>query len=102
MNTSRLGKATFTEIVLHLHAHRHWIARAAWVDDYIAELGDVHHALAVATGGGMWPQSIGPCPNCGTKLYNTIGIDIVACRKCKSSWEGVHLARLRYILEPAT
>jgi len=93
--------STFTATVGFLHHWRHWIAQQLWIDDYTSDLAALHLALARGIGDSMWPQSLGPCPNCGMKLYNTIGVDVVACRKCKSSWEGVHLARLRYILEPA-
>lgn len=83
-----------------LHRERHWIARQPWIDDYAHDLEAFHRVLAHATRAGMWPQPIGSCPNCGTKLYNdTSGADVVTCRRCRSSWSGVHYLRLRLVLE---
>lgn len=82
-----------------LRAHRHWIAQQPWIDDYTIELNDLHVALARGVRDTMWPAPLGKCPNCTAKLYPTIGVDEVTCGKCKSSWSGVHLARLRLVLE---
>jgi hypothetical protein len=83
-----------------LRRERHWIAQQPWIDDYAADLAALHLALARGVGDSMWPKSLGPCPNCGVKLYpDTTGADLVACRKCKSSWSGVHWLRLRLVLE---
>lgn len=86
--------------LLHaLHRERRWIARQPWVDDYANELHDLHRALAGATGAGLWAEACGTCPNCQSRLYPTIGIDEITCRRCKTSWAGVHLARLRLVFE---
>jgi hypothetical protein len=82
-----------------LRRERHWIAGQDWVDDYAAELGVVHRWFARAVGDTMWPKPIGRCPNDGTPLFNTVGLDEVTCRKCKATWAGIHLARLRLIFE---
>lgn len=88
-----------TGIIGLLRGHRQWIAQQPWIDDYTIEINDIHVALARGVRDSMWPASIGKCPNCSSKLYNTIGVDEVVCRKCKSAWAGVHLARLRLVLE---
>lgn len=88
-----------TESVRVLRRERHWIARQAWLDDYVAELAELHRDVARAVGDTMWPQPIGKCPNDQAPLYNTIGVDSVTCRRCKATWSGVHLARLRLIHE---
>ena len=82
-----------------LRAERRWIAQQPWLDDYAASLAAVHRTLAHAVGDDMWPRPIGKCPNCGAPLFNTIGLDEVHCRRCRSTWAGVHLARLRLIHE---
>lgn len=94
-----LGAATIAGSVRMLRGERQWIAQQPWVDDYARELHDLHRSLARAVGDSMWPKSIGDCPNCGTALYNTIGVDVVVCRRCAAQWSGVHLARLRFIHE---
>lgn len=86
-----------------LRRERHWIAQQLWVDDYVADLEKMHRALADATSADMWPRSLGPCPHCGKPLYpDTTGADLVACRRCRSSWSGVHWLRLRLVLEKET
>jgi NADH pyrophosphatase NudC (nudix superfamily) len=82
-----------------LRRERRWIARQPWLDDYVAELAGLHRAVASAVGASMWPRPIGCCPNCGAPMYPTIGVDVASCRRCKSSWSGVALARLRLIHE---
>ena len=82
-----------------LRRERKWIAQQAWLDDYVFELGAVHRALARAVGDSMWPKPLGKCPRCGANLFNTIGLDEVHCRRCRSTWTGVHLARLMLIRE---
>lgn len=91
--------SSLTASVRFLRRERIWIARQLWVDDYASEIHDAHRALASATGAGMWPQSIGKCPNCQARLYPTVGIDEVSCRRCKTVWTGVNLARLLLIHE---
>lgn len=90
---------TVTGSIAFLRRERHWIARQPEIDDYTAELAHLHRRLASAVGDSMWPKSIGRCPNCGARLFNTIGVDEVTCGRCGSSWTGVHLARLRLVLE---
>ena len=82
-----------------LHRERHWTAGQEWVTDYAEELADLHRAIAREVGDTMWPKSMGPCPSCQTPLHTTVGVDIVTCRRCKSSWSGMHLVRLRLVLE---
>lgn len=100
---SRLARRqTHVVGILHaLHDQRREIAARSWVGHYLAVLEDVHRALATAVGTSMWPVSIGTCPNCQAKLYPkpTGGVDEVTCRKCSTTWRGVHLARLRLIHE---
>jgi Zn-finger nucleic acid-binding protein len=91
--------ATVTTYCHFLTKHRHWIARQEWLSSYVQELTAIHRVIASSVGDSMWPRSIGPCPNCKTKLYNEIGIDAVTCRRCRTTWTGVHLVRLRLILE---
>ncbi len=95
------GFLPMSRMVGLLRKHRHWIALQPWVGDYVTEIGDVHQALARGVRESMWPRPIGSCPNCPqkTKLYNTIGVDEVTCRKCKTTWTGIALARLRLIHE---
>lgn len=93
------GPITVSEGIRYLRRERKWIAWQPWIGDYADELHDLHRALAAATGAGMWPQSLGTCPNCGAKLYPTIGVDEVTCRRCKTTWRGTDLARLRLIHE---
>lgn len=90
---------TATAAIRILRRERHWIAQQDWLDDYVTELGALHRAAARGAGTTMWPEPIGKCPNDATPLYNTIGADVVTCRKCKASWTGVHLVRLRLIHE---
>lgn len=90
---------TLTGAVKLLRRERHWIAAQAWIDDYATDLAFFHRKVAHGAGDSMWPKSIGPCPNCKRPLFNTVGVDRVDCRRCKSSWEGIALARLRLILE---
>jgi len=90
---------TVSESVKLLRRERHWIASQEWVDEYTGELHDLHRAVARGVGDSMWPKPIGKCPNCGTAMYPTIGADVAHCRRCKSSWTGVNLARLRLIHE---
>lgn len=82
-----------------LRRERTWIARQAWLDDYVSELAALHRAVALAVGDSMWPRPIGKCPNDQAPLYYTAGLDEVTCRRCKATWAGVHLARLLLILE---
>ena len=82
-----------------LRRERHWIAAQPWIDDYVSDLAELHLALARGIGDSMWPKPIGQCPNCRRKLYVTVGVDAVTCKRCKASWEGVHLARLRLMFE---
>lgn len=82
-----------------LRRERGWIVRQEWLDLFAEEIGDLHRAVARGIGDTMWPRPIGKCPNDQTPLYNTIGLDEVTCRKCKATWRGVHLARLRLIHE---
>ncbi len=95
------GRLTVTQVVGWLRAERRWIAAQEWVADYAAELVAVHRALARGVGASMWPVPIGTCPNCQAKMFPnpTGGVDEVTCRKCKTAWRGVHLARLRLIHE---
>lgn len=82
-----------------LRRERGWIVQQAWVDDYAFELGAVHRAVARAVGDSMWPRPVGRCPNCRCPLFNTIGLDEITCRKCRTTWAGVALVRLRLIFE---
>lgn len=93
---------TVTCSVRYLRRERHWIAQQPDVTDLVLELDWLHRGIAHAVGDTMWPRPIGVCPNCQTKLYNSpskSGIDEVTCRKCKTTWRGVDLARLRLIHE---
>lgn len=91
------GYVSLTTIVRMLRRDKLWIAQQPWADLFCEEIGDAHRALARAVGTNMWPEPIGKCPNCQRPLYNTIGLDEVTCRKCKASWSGIHLARLKLI-----
>jgi hypothetical protein len=82
-----------------LRRERLWIARQEWLDDYAGEMGELHRAVARAVGEDMWPRPVGRCPNDQAPLYNTIGLDEITCRKCRTTWAGVHIARLRLIFE---
>jgi hypothetical protein len=95
--TTDLLTGDVSQSVRVLRRERKWIAAQAWLDDYAFELVAVHRALAAAVGDTMWPRPVGKCPNCGAPLFNTIGLDEIHCRRCKSTWTGVHLARLRLI-----
>jgi hypothetical protein len=90
---------TVTGSIRLLRHERHWIANQDWLDIFAEEITDLHRAVARGVGDSMWPRSIGKCPNCGTPMYPTIGADEAHCRKCKSSWTGIALARLRLIHE---
>lgn len=93
------GFVTLTRIIRTLRNERQWIAQQEWLDLYCEELADVHRQVAMAVGDTMWPRPIGKCPNCQNALYPTVGVDEVTCRRCRSSWTGVALARLRLIHE---
>lgn len=82
-----------------LHRERHWIVRQVWVDDYAADLAALHRFVASAVGDSMWPKPVGRCPNDGAALFNTIGADEITCRRCKFTWSGIALVRLRLIHE---
>lgn len=82
-----------------LRRERMWIAGQDWLDDYAGEMAELHRAAARAVGDTMWPRPIGHCPNCGAPMYPTIGVDEAHCRRCKSTWTGIALARLRLIHE---
>ncbi|MCW2496334.1 hypothetical protein [Jatrophihabitans sp.] len=86
-------------LVRVLRRERIWISRQLWVDDFAADLALLHRQVATGAGDSMWPKPIGKCPNCQCALYPTVGIDVVRCRRCKNSWEGLALARLRLIHE---
>lgn len=90
---------TVVRSVSFLRRERMWIAAQPWLDDYVSELAALHRAVALAVGDSMWPRPIGKCPNDQAPLYNTVGLDQVTCRRCKATWSGVHLARLRLIHE---
>lgn len=86
-----------------LRTWRHWIVQQPWIDDYAADLGLLHRALAVGVGEFMWPRPLGRCPNCQAKIYpDPSGADVVTCGRCRSSWSGVHWLRLRLMLEKET
>lgn len=82
-----------------LRRERHWIARQEWLDIFAEEMTDLHRAVSRGVGDSMWPRSIGKCPNCGSPMYATVGVDEARCRRCKSVWTGIALARLRLIHE---
>ena len=83
-----------------LRRERKWIAAQLWVPRYAEALRTAHRALATASGASMWPEPVGKCSNCQSNLYNPMnGADEIVCRKCKSSWSGVHYLRLRLIFE---
>lgn len=82
-----------------LHRERGWISQQRWLDDYAFELAAIHRAVARAVGDSLWPRPIGKCPNDGSPLFNTIGVDEITCRRCRATWTGVHLARLLLIFE---
>lgn len=83
-----------------LKREKNWLAAFAGVDDYIADLDALHRHVATAIGDTRWPSPIGRCPNDQSKLfYDARGVDVVTCRRCKASWAGVHLDRLRLIFE---
>lgn len=88
-----------TTSITFLRRERHWIAQQPFLDDYTAELAYLHRWCATAAGDSMWPKPIGHCPTDRTPLFNTIGVDEVTCSKCKQTWSGVHLIRLRLMLE---
>lgn len=90
---------TVSESVRILRRERLWIVQQEWLDDYAGELHDLHRAVSRAVGDTMWPKPIGKCPNCSAPIYPTIGVDEAHCRRCKASWTGVHVARLRLIHE---
>ncbi len=92
-------RESLVELAHILKRERSYIVEQDWVDEYAAQLTLLHRQLATAAGETMWPRSIGRCPNCQTSLFNTIGVDEVECRKCRSVWRGVHLARLMLIHE---
>lgn len=98
-STQPLDPPTLTELVRYLRHYGHYVAQQAWVDEYVADLQALHRHVARSVGDTMWPKPIGRCPNCRTDLFNTIGIDSVTCRRCNTTWAGVHLARLRLIFE---
>jgi hypothetical protein len=88
-----------TTLIGVLKRERRWFATFAGVDDYVEDLGLLHRHVAAAVGDTMWPKPIGKCPNCRVALFNTIGVDEVTCRRCRSTWAGVALMRLRLIHE---
>ena len=90
---------TVTTSIRVLRRDRTWIAQREWLDDYVTELAALHRAVAFAVGDSMWPRSIGRCPACGSRMYPTIGVDEAHCRRCKATWTGIALARLRLIHE---
>lgn len=94
-----LSEGTILVMAIYLHKHRHWIARQPWCDGYARDLDYLHRALAKGSGASAWPEPVGRCPNCDRALYNTVGVDEITCNKCKTTWRGVDLARLRLILE---
>lgn len=96
---SRQLRVDVEESLRVLLRERRYIARAPWLTAFVYTVTELHHALAEATRAGMWARSIGSCPNCGRKLYPTIGVDVVVCRKCGSEWRGPDLVRLRLIHE---
>lgn len=96
---STRSASTVVEAIHVLIHERTFIAAQEWVDDYCTELAVLHRQLAGAVGDTMWPRPIGRCPNCQVGLFNTIGVDEVTCRRCKASWSGASLARLRLIHE---
>jgi hypothetical protein len=90
---------TVSAAIRVLGRERHWMSQQAWVDDYAADLAALHRHVASAVGDSMWPRPVGRCPNDQAPLYNTIGVDEVTCRRCKYTWTGIALVRLRLIHE---
>lgn len=90
---------TLVSSVRILRAERIWVAQQAWVDDYLGELEELHRHVARGAGTTLWPEPVGKCPNDGAPLFNTIGVDEITCRRCRFTWSGVALARLRLIFE---
>lgn len=97
--TSDTVDGTVSVSIRILHRERLWISQQEWLDDYAGEVAALHRATARAVGDTMWPKPIGHCPNCGAPMYPTIGVDEAHCRRCKATWSGVALARLRLIHE---
>lgn len=93
-----------TTLAIYLHHHRHWISQQSWIEDYALDLDALHRALARGAGDSMWPKPIGLCATigCEAKLYVTVGLDQVSCRRCKRVYEGADLVRLRVINDEGT
>jgi hypothetical protein len=98
IDASRVG-VDVTSSARVLRRERMWIAAQPWLDDYVTELAALHRAVALTVCDTMWPKSIGKCPNCTAPMYPTIGVDSATCRKCRTTWTGIALSRLRLIHE---
>lgn len=84
---------TVAESIRMLGQHRLWVAQQDWAPDLIADVDTCHRHLARATGGGMWPVSVGECPDCGLRLYRGAAEPIVVCGHCRARWTPADLWR---------
>lgn len=91
---------TLEALAKELRSNRHWIAQQPWVDRFLDALELVHRSLARAAGDSMWPKPIGTCPNCQAPMWHdAVLAEMATCRRCKTTWSGVALVRLRLIHE---
>lgn len=69
------------------------ITRLPWSDEYAAEVGELHSRCRVMAGLADRLRRLGDCPTegedgtpCGATLWADPYADLIACRRCRTSW----------------
>lgn len=101
-----LPKSVVAQLAL-LERHHDWIAAQAWVDDYVAEMGELYRALRAAVRDQV-TKRIGVCRLpveggvCGGTLLEENGTGVIRCASCSARWvTPQEQARLAVTLESA-
>jgi hypothetical protein len=92
------GSATVTGEARLLSANLGYIAAAHWVDDFAAEITELHRALRRVTGNAARIVDLGACPGeitdehtgatraCGATLRANLDDEACQCRRCGANW----------------
>jgi len=97
---------TVADMARFLDTHLDWITKQDWVEDFHAELGDLHRQLRAI---GQQRRRIGICPNtldtgdttsqCGAALFAPLYSDVIKCYSCGREWPRTEWLRLGYLLD---
>lgn len=87
--------------IAQLRANHSWITAQSWVDEYAGELRQVHSAVRALACDPV-PKSVGRCisidkrgDECGGKVFELDDASGVRCSKCRRTYSGLDLDRLR-------